>query len=279
MPTWDDLTGRFETADIVLWAAGLGALAVFLLPILVSISGLLLVRYVAVEDPIAGRPDGSDPERAERVDELTELGFQPHGFVHEECWLWLHHFYKCHTLRYLVGEGGTTFATVYRLGFGGFIRVVLDTVTEAGVLIQTAMPGAGIPADEADFQRAELPRQPVADLLAAHRRRVEEYARQHGDRPTRATLAERTAIDERANIRQLRQIKPGFTLLFPAVGWGLPFLASMLLIGLVADVEGPRRVGVSLLLAAASYVTFTGWLLPALLRWGEGLEDPPPVGD
>src|SRR5947209_20551016 len=106
MRTWDELTSGFETADVVLWAAGLGALVVFLLPILVGSLGLRLVRFVAVEDPMAVQPDGADPGYEKVVDELTELGFQPAGLVHEECWLWLHHLYRCATIRLLVGEGG-----------------------------------------------------------------------------------------------------------------------------------------------------------------------------
>jgi hypothetical protein len=260
-----------------MWAAGLAALALFILPVVLTASGVLLMRFVAVEDRVAVQPDDSDPHYRRLFNELLDHGFQPLGLVHEEGWLWLHHLYKCHTIRVLVSGDETTFASLYRLGYGGYYRLTLDTVTGAGVLLQTAMPGSGEPADEPDFDRAEVAWRPVADLLAAHWWRVEDHAGVYGDQPVKVTLAERTAIDRRVSVRQLRRMGSGFVLAFPLIGWVVPCLAAYGLLGQVDDFAWPRRAGLALVAAGACYVLLTRWALPAAARATERFEDGEPV--
>ena len=276
MQTWNDLTSDFGMADLILWTVGLAALALFLLPVVLTVTGVRLLRFVPVEDRLAVQPDEADEHYQRLFNELLDLGFQPHGLVHEEGWLWLHHLYKCHTLRMFLSEDGKTFASLYRLGYGGYYRVCLDTITESGVLIQSAMPGGGVPASEPDFDRAEISWRPVAGLLAAHRWRVEDHAGLYGDRPVKVTLAERTAIDRRVSVRQLRRMGSGFVVWFPLLGWVIPCVAAYGLLGQVDDTEWPRRAGLALVIAGACYVLLTQWALPAVARAIERAEDGEP---
>lgn len=241
------------TADAVALAVGLALAVGFLLPLVATALGFRILRFTAIDDPKLAEPDGTDAEYAERVRELVALGFRPAGEVRETTWLYGHEFRKCHRVPFLVSADGTTYAAVYRLGFGpgGMLRTALDTATDAGTLVQTAFPGAGLTTDEPDYHRTEEPWTDAAAALEAHRRHVATVTAEGGGTPARAALADLAEIDERTSLRALRAIDgTGLAQLLFGVGWLVPFLGAAAILAVGADFGWPRRLAASLLFAA-----------------------------
>jgi hypothetical protein len=170
----------------------------------------------------------------------------------------------------LVSDDGLTFAALYRVGRGGPVRVALDSLTDGGVFVRTAMPGAGIPYSESDYHRSEYGWRPLADLLDDHARELQRVAQGGGGHARVFTLDERAAADEKVETRALRAIGNGDTVWF-LTAWIVTFLLcdGFLWSGLRA---GPRVVGLSLLTAAIVYVGFTVWLMPWLIGFVQRFE-------
>jgi hypothetical protein len=268
-----DWVDQFTAFDVVLWVLGWGALFVFLSTFLVTRQGVRIVRYRAFEDVDARRqvqPDGADADYVDRYEELSRLGFLPAGVVRERVWFFQDSVRRTARVRVLVSEDGLTYAALYRVGTGGPVRVALDSLTDGGVFVRTAMPGAGIPRTESDYHRSEYGWRPVADLFEDHRREQRGIADGGGGAPRAFTLAERAALDEKVEKRSLREIGNGDTVWF-LTAWIVTFLFSdgFLWSGHRA---GPRVVGYSLLTAAIVYVGFTVWLMPWLVGFVQRFE-------
>src|SRR5262245_36212407 len=107
----------FGPLEWLLCGTGAAALLVILLPFAVSTClGGPLVRFSASNNPAHAEPDGSDPEYAEKYDELLALGFRPCGSVTERVSFWTYKLYKATRVRKLVSADGRTYASLYRLG-------------------------------------------------------------------------------------------------------------------------------------------------------------------
>ena len=279
-PSLDEALSELSGTDLGLWVLGFALLGLFLLPILVSSAGILLMRYRLSEegpDVQAVQPDGTNPDYTARFEELEQLGFRPVGTVYEELWLYGHEYYKCFPVRLLVSADGLTYAALYDLGWGGVVRVALDSVTDRGRLIQTAMPGAQIRSHDAEFHRTEVELGPVGDLLHKHRRETEKCLLKTDGRLARVSPAERTALDERIGRRLMSGIGQGGTgLTLVVLGWGLPFGIAVVTLITGFDQLWPRAVGIAGLVAAAAYLLFVFKLLPAFHRFLERMETDPP---
>src|SRR5437868_2207886 len=79
------------------------------------------------------------------------------GIVRERIWFFQESILRTARVRVLVSDDGLTYAALYRVGPNGPVRVALDSLTEEGVFVRTAMPGAGIQESTADFHRTEVP--------------------------------------------------------------------------------------------------------------------------
>jgi hypothetical protein len=273
-PSLAELTDGFTPVDWALLAVGLGVLLVFAAPYLATVLGVWVVRFRADDSPEAAasvEPVGVYPEYYDRFTELTDLGFRPVGVIDEVIWFRGHDLYKRFRVRDLVSEDGLTYASLYTLGFGATpVRVSFHTVTTAGVLVQTAMPGAGIPEDQDDFHRTEVEDGPVDVALDAHLREVGWATRTHGGSAARVSLAELAEIDERISRRTLAGMGLGFVWALPVIGGAIPFAVAGL--GLRAvGVPGPTAVGIGLWVAAACYWFFAFKLMPVLHSLEENL--------
>lgn len=268
-----DWVDQFTAFDVVLWALGWGALLVFLSTFLVTRQGLRFVRYRAFEDVDARRavqPDGADADYVDRYEELSRLGFLPAGVVRERVWFFQDSVRRTSRVRVLVSDDRLTYAALYRVGTGGPVRVVLDSLTDAGVFVRTAMPGAGIPCSGSDYHRSEYGWRPIVDLLEDHRRELRKVAEGGGGVPRSFTLEERATADQKVEKRSLLGIGNGDTVWF-LTAWIVTFLLcdGFLWSGLRS---GPRVVGYSLITAAIVYVGFTVWLMPWLVGFVQRFE-------
>jgi hypothetical protein len=268
-----DWVDQFTAFDVALWVLGWGALAVFVSTFVVTRQGYRFVRYRAYDDVEARRqvqPDGADADYVDRYEELSRLGFVPAGVVRERVWFFQDSVRRTARVRVLVSDDGLTYAALYRVGTGGPVRVALDSLTDGGVFVRTAMPGAGIPCSEPGYHRSEHGWRPIADLLDDHQRELRKVAEGGGGVPRAFTLGERAAADETVEKRTLQGVDNGDTVWFLTV-WIVTFLVcdGFLWSGHRA---GPRVVSYSLLSAAVVYVGFTVWLMPWLVGFSQRFE-------
>ena len=265
---------QFTPFDVVLWVIGWGALALFIAPFLVTRQGIRIVRYRAFEDVDARRevqPDGSQPDYMDRYEELSRLGFLPAGLVRERVWFFQGDVRRTHWVRVLVSDDGLTYAVLYRLGTNGPVRVAFDSLTDGGVFVRTAMPGAGIPETTDDFHRTEYPWRSVAELFDDHQRELHQVAERGGGYPRVYSLEERAAVDQKVEKRALHRIDNGDTVWF-LTAWIVTFLVCDGFLWAGAHPSGLRVVGLSLVTAAVVYTGFIVWFGPWLVGLVERLE-------
>lgn len=272
-----DWIDPFTPLDGVLWVVGGAAFILFLAPFLITRRGIRIVRYRAFDDDkYAVQPDGSEPDYAERYEELSALGYLPAGVVRERVWFYQESLRRTARVRVLVSEDGLIYAALYRIGTNGPVRVALDSLTDGGVFVRTAMPGAGIPESVADFHRTEAAWRPVGDLLDDHIRELRRIAGRGGGQPRVFSLEERAAVDEAVERRSLRRIGNGDTVWYLGA-WIVPFLLVAGALAIWGSLSGPRIVGLALVSAAAVYVAFIVKFVPWLIGFSQWCELPDPT--
>jgi hypothetical protein len=265
----------FGPLEWSLWVAGGAALLVILLPFAVSAClGGPLVRFSTSNRPADAEPDGTDPEYAEKYHELLALGFRPCGSVTERVCFWTYKLYKATRVRKLISADGRTCASLYRLGkWGVILRVAFASLTEKGCLVQTAYPGAGLTEHEADSHRTEVPVGTVAEVYAHHLGELEAVSAASGQ-ATAATLADVAKADERYSARFLSGTKATDGLWYPAIGWVVPFVVTLLTLAVVSAAPWSQLIGWALVFAGVSYAVLVVKVMPWLLRICEQLPDP-----
>src|SRR5690349_18229379 len=84
---------ELDTLFVAFAAVGL---ALALIPVVATCLGLTRLRFRPVEetDPVRPTARPGDADYRRKFDQLTALGFQPIGWIREESWLFLHHWYK-----------------------------------------------------------------------------------------------------------------------------------------------------------------------------------------
>ena len=277
MPPWFDWADRFTPLDVFLWVVGWGAFVLFVAPFLVTRSGMRIVRYKALPDDKGEvQPDGSEPDYAERYEELSQLGYLAAGVVRERVWFYQESIRRTHRVRAMVSEDGLVYAALYRIGSNGPVRVAFDSLTEKGVFVRTAMPGAGIPESVPDFHRTEASWRSVAELLEVHFRELRRIGSRGGGQPRPYTLEERAAVDEKVEARSLHRIGVGDTV-WHLAAWIVTFLLVGGAIWANLNLSGPRIVGLALLAAGAAYGVFTIQVVPWLIGLAQWTEAPDPT--
>ena len=257
-------------------AAAVFGAAVAAFPVVCTALGLTRQRYVAIDDPNPVHPDArpDDSDYRQKFKRFASVGFEPAGWIREESWLFMHHYYKAFRVYCLRSPDGSVYATLYQIAPGERWRMALDTFTDAGAMVRTVAPGGGLEMAFAGFSRKEYA---VADpdrLLHLHADHVADAVPSLGGEVTAVALADRAAIDLRTERRLMAEagISSGWGVLF----MGLAMPAITMLIAMDWLPIGPDtargRVAVSFTFGAVFYLAFVLFLFPLIVA-GEGDKD------
>jgi hypothetical protein len=184
---------REPVIQILLWGAALLAGAWVLVPALGFVIQPARVRDEALADPEASEPHALDPAYVSAARAFAEMGFRPAGRIAVSMW-----FPSPVRLRsraegpaWMASDGKIVASMFYIPGQRRWVTGAA-TLFAAGGYLET---GAFTPRSEftmltGDQRRMEMDEVEPAELIAAHQRHVDDFARERGAPAKEATFAE-----------------------------------------------------------------------------------------
>jgi hypothetical protein len=179
----------------LLWALAILALAWILTPVVGFALGLTRLDAEVIEDPAAPDPRQADADYGRMAGAFTEMGFRPVGRVIESARFFspLQLHWRSEGENWLVAKDGQTFVAISKPRGREAWMAAAKTSFFGGGYVSTVTSGAGLQILSGEQWRVEVGDVEPRELIAEHRRNVDEFGREHGVAVRVATFRE--AVD------------------------------------------------------------------------------------
>jgi hypothetical protein len=166
----------------LLWGLALLALAWSLLPAVGFALGLTRIDAEVIEDPAAPEPRQADPDYGRTLRAFTDMGFRPVGRVIEHARFFspLQLRWRSQGENWLVSKDGQTFVSIFKPRGRDAWMASVKTSFVGGGYLQTVTSRAGLQVLSGKQWRVEVGDIEPPELIAEHRRNVDEFGRENG---------------------------------------------------------------------------------------------------
>ena len=167
---------------VLLWGVAFLSAVVLLVPALVFAIRSPRVRVEVTDEPNVVEPRGADPGYQSALAAFADMGFRPVGRIVESAWFFspLRWHWRSQGATWLVAKDGKTFASIFKpRGKDRWMTSAMTLFADGGY-VDTVSSKAGLQVLSGEQWRVELGDVEPAELIADHRRNVDDFGRERG---------------------------------------------------------------------------------------------------